>query len=164
MQIEPTLFADVVLNTNERYACSPAEPPPQWRGVVINAPSRVSFKAGETAGQYGAFAAIPICGFFFVDANFAGADQPMKLVAVDRQSGRSYSGAIVELDPSPEEPPPEDDGFTPQELAGVASGGYFNPNLADFVALPAKAAVYAVHVELRDYKSNVVVVEIAEQP
>jgi hypothetical protein len=165
MQIEPDVFADVPLNANERHACSPPQPAPDWRGVVIRAPSRVAFKPGETVGQHGAFVAIPICGYFSVEANFAGANEPMKLIAVNRRTGQSYSGPIVELDSSPEEPPPEEDEtYTPQQLAGLASGGYFNPNLTDYVALPAEAATYAIQVEFRNYKSNVVVVEVATLP
>ncbi|HEY6642889.1 hypothetical protein [Povalibacter sp.] len=165
MQIEPAVFADVPLNANERIACSPPEPAaPDWRGIVIRAPNRVYFKAGETVGDHGAFAAVPICGFFMAQASVQGVSEPMKLVAVDRSSGKSYSGPIVELDSSPDEPPPvEDEPYEPQSLQGLASGGYFNPNLIDFVALPARSAMYTVHVELRDYRSNPVDIELIER-
>lgn len=165
MQIEPAVFADVPLHSNEPHACSPAEPPPDWRGVTIRAPSRVSFKRGEVAGPYDSFAAIPICGFFFVDAQLHGADEPMQLIAVDQQSGQRYSGAIVELDPSPEDPPPDDDEPVPADAyAGIASGGYFNANLPDYVDLPVQSAVYRVHVEFRNHQSNAVLIELVLEP
>jgi hypothetical protein len=40
---------------------------------------------------------------------------------------------------------------------------YFNPNLADFVKLPHESAQYDVHIEYRDYKSNVVAITLVEE-
>jgi hypothetical protein len=164
MHIEPAVFADVPLYSNEPHECSPAEPPPDWRGVTIRAPNRVSFERGEVAGPYGSFAAIPICGFFVVDAQLQGADEPMQLIAVDQQSGKRYSGAIVELDPSPEVPPPDHEPVPAEEYADLAGGGYFNVNLPDYVDLPVQSAVYRVHIEFRNHQSNVVLIELVLEP
>jgi hypothetical protein len=113
-------------------------------------------------GEYGAFAAIPICGYYLLNVPAEPSDKPMRLVAVDRRTGTVYSGDIVELNPSPASPPPPSEPLTAEELEGLAAGGYFNPNLADYVRLPEKPAVYNVHVELREFRSNPVIIEIVE--
>ena len=56
------LFEQVPLNQRLPNPCSPAEPPLPWLGLVIQAPSLVSFKVGQPVD--GRFAAIPICGFY----------------------------------------------------------------------------------------------------
>ena len=40
----------------------------------------------------------------------------------------------------------------------------FNPNVADFVRLPARAARYRVWVEYRGYQSNQVRIELVAAP
>ena len=163
MDIDPKIFLDVPMNVSTQHACSPPDPGPRWRGVVIRGPRWVTFKKGETVGEHGAFVAIPICGYFMVDVQ-PGAIEPMKLIAQDRASGRIFAGPIIELDRSPDEPPPEAPPLDPAEAKGLASGGYFNPNLADFVALPRAAGRYDVHVEFRGFQSNVVSIELVEAP
>ncbi len=162
MDIDPQTFLEVPLNSREKHACSPPEQPPSWRGVVIRAPRQVRFKKGEVFGNSGAFAAIPICGFFFVDAQFQGVDEKMNIISQDRGTGRIFSGPLIELDASPDEPPPVESSPDPEQLKGIASGGYFNPNLADFISFPHIPATYDVHIEFRGFKSNVVTIEIRE--
>ncbi len=164
MKIDQKLFLNVPLNSNDPNPCSPPDPGPDWRGIKIQAPEQVLFKRGERVGEYGAFAAITICGYYLMDVPTVPWTQPMRLFAVDTTTGTGYSGDVIELDPSPEEPPPEDEEpLSPEEVKGLASGGYFNPNLADFVRLPEEPAVYNVHVEYRGFKSNVVTVALVEE-
>ena len=40
---------------------------------------------------------------------------------------------------------------------------YFNPNMADYVELPAVPASYAVHVENGRFKSNVVKIDVVRE-
>ncbi|NJM12151.1 MAG: hypothetical protein HC889_09940 [Synechococcaceae cyanobacterium SM1_2_3] len=51
----------------------------------------------------------------------------------------------------------------PATLKGIAIGSYFNPNLADYVKLPAVLASYAVHVEYGGFQSNAVKIEVARE-
>jgi len=162
MAIDQKLFLNVPLNSNEKNPCSPPEPGPTWRGILIQMPIQVKFKRGVRIGTQGAFAAIPICGYYLLDVPASPVKEPMRLFAVDKRTGKVYSGDVKELDPSPEAPPPESEPLSPEELKGLASGGYFNPNLADFVRLPEISAVYDVHVEFRKFPSNVATVEMVE--
>lgn len=162
MDIDPKSFLDVPLNRKGRHACSPPKPGPDWLGVIIRAPRLVKFQRGEVVGNYGAFAAIPICGFYRVEVRWEENPDPLKLVVVDRRTGQALSGPIIELDPSPIVPPPKGTPIDPQKTKGQTSGSYFNPNLADYVALPHTSATYDVHVEFREYKSNVVTIELIE--
>ncbi len=160
--MEPKVFLEVPLNTFERTNCSPPEPDPSWRGVVIQAPRRVSFKRGVRVGETKAFAAIPICGLYVLDVPFPVVEDVVQLVAQDKKTGKIYSGPIVELDPSPEAPHPGRPPLRKEDVEGLATGRYFNPNLADFVKLPEAPAVYEVYAEVRGIRSNLVTIEIVE--
>jgi hypothetical protein len=166
MNMDPKEFLDVPLNSKQRHGCSPAIPSdPKWRGVIIRAPRQVWFKPGEIIGRMGAFAAIPICAYHLVDVVAGGPPAPIILVATNRRTGQVFSGPITESDPSPRMPPPvQGPPLTARQVQGLASGGYFNPNLADFVPLPQESATYDIHVEFREFKSNVVTVELIETP
>jgi hypothetical protein len=162
MDMDPKEFLDVPLNVKKRHRCSPSNEDPNWRGVLIRAPAQVRFKEGERVGDYGAFAAIPVCGFFFMDIRLPPPD-PMKLVAVDRRTKQVFSAPIIELDPSPVIPPPSQRPVLPQDVKGMAGGGYFNPNLADYVQLPHISATYDVHIEYEGMKSNTVTIELIKE-
>ena len=163
MEINDNMFQEVQLNTNRQYACSPSPPKLNWKGVVIRAPKTVTFKHGEVVGTSGAFAAIPICGHSLVSASIE-PEKPMRIVAVNNSTGIVYSGEIVNLDPSPEAPPPlDEEPLSEEEVIGIDVGKYFNPNLAEFVKIPHEAAQYNVHIEFRDYKSNVVTINVVEE-
>lgn len=166
MDMDPKDFLDVPLNSKQRHGCSPAIPPdPKWRGVVIRAPRQVWFKPGEIIGRMGAFAAIPICAYHLVDVRPENPPPPMILVAMNRRTGQVFSGPITESDPSPRVPPPvQGPPLTARQVQGLSSGGYFNPNLADFVELPQESATYDIHVEFREFKSNTVTVELIKSP
>lgn len=163
MDMDPKEFLDVPLNVNQQHRCSPTHSDPRWRGVLIRAPSVVRFKEGETVGDYDAFAAIPICGYFHMDIQLGTPPEPMKLIAVDKRTKQVFSGPIIERDSSPDLPPPGELPVTPRQVQGLSGGGYFNPNLADFVELPRASATYDVHVEYRGFRSNVVTIELRKE-
>lgn len=152
-------FARVDLETETPSACSPAPPPPDWRGVVIRAPSVVRLARGVAPDRYGAAITIPICGYLCVDLVPDPPRGDVVLVAVDRASGARRSGELRSLDPSPVLPPPPRPKLRPSEIAGSV-GHYFNTNLAWFVPVPLAPATYAVHAEYRGYTSNEVVVRV----
>jgi hypothetical protein len=110
-------------------------------------------------GDYGAFAAIPICGYYLAEIRRDLPPEPLRIVAVDIKTKKSYAGPITELEKGIAAPPPPSPPRPPSARKSSA-GGYFNPNLADFVALPKATATYEVHVEFRDLKSNAVTIEL----
>jgi hypothetical protein len=160
--VDPKEFREIPLNTFEQTKCSPPEPDPSWRGIAIRGPRRVGFKRGVRVAEARAFAVIPICGLYRLDVLFPVGEDAIELFAEDRRTGRVYSGTVVETDSSPAEPHPGRPPLRKEDVEGMATGRYFNPNLADFVRLPAEPAIYDVHVEIRDTRSNVVMVEIIE--
>jgi hypothetical protein len=125
----------------------------------------VTFKPGQTFGEQKVFAKVPICGFYlFVpsvspDASF----EPMRCVAKDAETGKIYSGPIVDLNPGEPASPPETPPLEPADLEGFSSGGYFNVNLVDFARIPPGPGRYQVHVEGGRHRSNVVSIEIVRQ-
>lgn len=145
-------------------ACSPMPPGAAFKGILIDAPTEVAFKKGQRFGRSGAFARVPICGFYRLSP--ASPPKPgtileaMKLVAVDLETGQRYVGAMI--DPDPAEPPPPRPAPSRAALANVTVSGYFNPNLVEYVPLPARPAAYQVHVELDDMKSNTVKIRLVE--
>jgi len=161
MSVDETQFLHVPLNINIQTACSPKPPGPHWRGILIQAPRLVRFRRGTTVGNHGAFAAIPVCGYYLLDVPPRPTTKCMRLVAVDNRTCVFYSGEIVELDDNPDDPLPGEPS-PPEKRQGLAAGGFFNPNLADFVGLPVASAIYDVHVEFRGYRSNEVTIELVE--
>ncbi len=160
MTIDQETFLTVPLNSYEKNPCSPSVQNLSWRGILIQAPQQVHFKPGKTVGMYGAFAAIPICGFYLFDISKSPYQAPMCLYAIDKKHDKRYWGNVVELNTSSREPDPEEAPIPDSALEGKAVGGYFNPNLADFVKLPEEPALYDVYVEYMGYKSNIVPIEI----
>jgi hypothetical protein len=156
------VFVEVDLDSNQSNACSPADPGPSWRGILIRAPSRAPLRRDAPPDRHGAFATIPICGYFLLDVIPDPTDPGFVLTAVDRATRKSYSGEISSLDESPVEPPPPSPPRSPSELKGLAAGGYFNTNLLWFVELPAAPAVYEVVATFKGQTSNKVTVELFE--
>src|SRR2546423_8811780 len=91
MTIDDKTFAQVPLNTRERTACSPQNPGPEWRGILIQAPARAAHPASAGAGK--APKGVPVCGLYTLDMSALAASGPMMLVALDRQRGEIFKGA-----------------------------------------------------------------------
>lgn len=166
MAQDDSRFSQVPLNVDEQNPCSPPEPSPTFHGVVINAPKQVRFRPGDKIGETGAFAAIPICGVYSIDmGSETTTSEPLTLYALEKGGGNVYSGEVVSLDPSPRMPLPPGvaEKLAPKKEPGLFVGGYFNPNLADFVRLPQRSGTYDVHVQLRGLKSNTVSIELIRQ-
>jgi hypothetical protein len=160
MDMEPKTFLSVPLNEKGPNACSPPEPvDPRWLGILIRAPHKVRFKKNEVVGDYGAFAAIPVCGYYLAEIRRDLPAEPLRIVAVDVKTKKTYAGPITDLEKGIAAPPPSSPP-RPSPARKGSGGGYFNPNLADFVELPKSSATYDVHVEFRDLKSNVVTIEL----
>ena len=102
-----------------------------------------------------------MCGLYTLDVAALAASGPMVLVALDRQRGELFKGAVVDSDPSPDDPPPNRAPLDPTRYAGVATGSYFNPDLAKYVRLPLRPAIYEVFVEYGGAVSNRVMIEVS---
>lgn len=161
MEIDSRAFENVPFNTTEQSPCSPPIPGADWRGIVIQTPRRIVFTRKNAVASLQV--PLAICGFYLVPVPGEPVSTPMQLVAHDRRTGQTYTGEVSARDPSPEVPPPEAPPLTPEELEGLAAGSYFTLNLTEHLQLPAMPATYEVHVEFRDYRSSIVVVQVVEE-
>jgi hypothetical protein len=150
MDSEDKVFFEVELNGTEPTACSPADPGPAWRGIVIRAPKQIPVDSAK----------FPLCGFYNVDMASLEDGRPLTVRAVDTASGKMYGGFIQDSDESPEDPPPARPPRDPSLLEGMAVGGYFNPNLYDYFEMPRIAATYEVQVQFGGLLSNAVIVQV----
>ena len=170
-------FKKVETDSFVQTLCSPQPPDdPDFRGILINAPREVEFRQDVKVGPFGAFAFIPICGFFRlgVESMPPSANdfcEAMRLVARHHETNLKFTGPLVESpqrtvsqSPSAAAEPPQEADLPP----GFAVGGYFNSNMAQFLSLPQISATYDIHVELGDRDadhfviSNTVTVTIKE--
>jgi hypothetical protein len=158
------MFEKIQVGELSPNACSPQPTDAAFKGILINAPSEVSYKKGQRIGRRGVFARVPVCGYYRL-----GVPSPprrgtileaMTLVAVDVDTGRRYAGPM--MDPDPSVPPPAREPLPKAVVANITVSGYFNPNLAEYAPLPAKPATYEVHVELDNMKSNVMKIKLVE--
>jgi hypothetical protein len=152
MEDEDKIFFQVPLDSTAPSACSPVDPGPEWRGVMIRAPKDVPVATRR----------FPLCGFYNLDMASLEGDQPLVVYAVERASKRTYQAEIAEADASPEAPRPELEPVDPVLLEGMAVGGYFNHNLFDYLQLPATRGAYDVFVQFGREKSNTVTVNLID--
>lgn len=161
----PDPWKNVPINENRPCACSPAAPGVHWRGMVVNAPKQVKFKATDVIDEYGAFAAVPLCVYYMFDVPAVPVHENYKITAVNTKSGQRYEGEIIDLDPGTDLPPPAElaPPTPPPDVTGLASGGYMNPNIINYVALPRESATYEVTLSFRGFKSNSVTIQLIKQ-
>lgn len=156
-------FKKIETDTFVQNRCSPQPPDdPNFRGILINAPGEVRFRPGDRIGPFGAFAFIPVCGFYRLGV----ASMPPHatdfcdafcLVARQHKTGLEFTGALVEPAQgalASEHPPVPDPSLERKVPPGFAVGGYFNVNAAQFVSLPPFSATYDILVELGDRDSD----------
>jgi len=168
-------FEDVVIDSRKENACSPVEPEGPFLGIMIQAPRKVAFKKDrdEHATLFPrptGFAKVPICGFFMVPGvvfeKYVDVLSALRIVAVNKVLDKVFTGYVA--NPMPSDPVPIRPDLTPEQLANIVSGGYFNPNLTERVPLPQVPAVYEVHVELGEkdsedfMESNRVIIELVK--
>lgn len=159
-KMDQNLFQNVRLNMNERNACSPDNPGPNWRGIRIQAPDSALIRHGKKGAE---FSIIPLCGLYTIDVADLLDGKPMVIVARDQRTGTLYRGDVVIRRHVHDVPDPEERKVTPEQVKNLATSSYFNRNVAEFVALPQWPAVYEVHVEFGGLKSNKVVVRLVDR-
>ena len=166
------MFKAVTINSRSHNPCSPEEPGHRLLGILINAPKKVSFKKRDASERGKTLAIVPICGLYLLkvkdQAKYSRkVEEAMGLVAVSKETGEEYSGRSVE--PVPEIPDAPQPSLSPEQLADMPTGGYFNPNLAEQLPLPPARGFYDAYVKLgerdsTDYlKSKVITIEIIEE-
>jgi len=151
-------FEDVTEGSYLSFECSPEIDDPDFRGILLNAPTIVTFSPGKSNPINGAFAPVIVCGAFVfdystldLDGNFA---DSIVMVAVDEKSRNSFRGTMTGVEnpvPMPEKLDDEENG---SDFAEDIIGGYFNPNLAVIMGLPIREADYVVYALLGPYESN----------
>lgn len=153
---DDSAFGKVVLGSDDQYPCSPPEPDPFWRGIVIKAPRVAALRNRDESNPQ--FPRVPICGYYMLVDSREISEGALEVVAIDVNSKEVYRGRVVD-EPDSDEMPPPDDGSDPTYNT-VAFGGYFNINLARYVKLPGKEATYDVSLQWADEKSNVVRIQL----
>lgn len=172
-------FKKVETDTFVQNLCSP-EPLDRniFQGILIKAPKEVTFQRGDRIGPFGAFAFIPVCGFYelgleSIPSSVTDICESIRVVARHHTTDAEFFGPLVQPVEgtalpvaSPELDPPQ----KPQVPPGFTVGGYFNSNVAQYLDLPQISASYDIHTELGDrdgdpfITSNTVTVNIIELP
>ena len=134
------------------HADSPKPPNAQWRGVMITAPAETVLSPRQPM--------ILIRGTYRISGDNYPAKDTLKLVALDVQTKKEYSGVAGQQDPSrsiprPLSPPPD-----PQKLARMVFSGFFNADLVATLKLPPAPATYRVRAELGPIVSNDVTIKV----
>jgi len=157
-------FLKVELNSDSENDCSPqVDPEEDFSGIVIAAPSEVIFELGKPSSD-GQFAAMPICGFYQLDMADMMKNATIRLFAKNIETEEIYNGAMLEQDPGSEAPLPFDEPpMNPEDFRGQFIGAYFNPNLPNYVNIPALPAKYQVLVQIGETKSNIVEIEVKKK-
>jgi hypothetical protein len=132
-----------------------------FRGLLLQAPTDVWFQPGQRDPLFGAFARMLVCGIYCFDANYLDLRERflerIVLVAVDVVQHRAYSTRLRAIPNAIAVPSPLDGmPLSAADWAGRSVTGYFNPNLAEILPLPAEETSYVVYAALGTYLSNVV--------
>ena len=154
MEFKPQTFSSIPINRMEQNDCSPANPGPEWRGILINAPVEMGFALGETR------IILPICGYYHLDMESLLESQLLKFYVFRIGEDHIFSGFLLDKDPSPQAPEPFSTEVKKEDLKGVSLGSYFNPNLLDYVNVPLITGKYQIFVEYGGMKSNTVTVKV----
>lgn len=161
-------FDAVVAGSLLSTPCTPELPEDDFdfRGIRIAAPARVEFRPGATDPLFGAFARLTVCGVYCFDSNYLDLREQflerLVLVAVDTARHRAYCGTMQAVPNAVLGPDPfEGLALTEADWAGRDVTGYFNPNLAEVLPLPAAEATYVAYAALGSYVSNALRIDVA---
>lgn len=159
MKYEPQSFSKIELNSSAENSCSPAEKHPGWIGIEINAPTKVVV-SGEDENI-----AIPICGLYNLSLiDISKSSDGLQIHIHVKELNKTFSGFMIDEDHGTDAPKPmrvEKKERVIEE--GVLLGGYFNPDIRDYVSFPLKEGVYSVSVEYGGEVSNQVEIQVVLQ-
>ncbi len=154
MEYNPESFSKVIINSREENVCSPKKPEITWRGILINVPVEIIVKPLEDS------VIIPLCGFYHLDLSKMHHAEALKFTVIQTEPKVTFVGLFLDEDPSPQAPNPDDEPVNPEDLKGMSTSTYFNPNLLQYVHFPAIPGDYKVYVEYAGSKSNIALFKI----
>ncbi|MEZ4301228.1 MAG: hypothetical protein R3B70_40210 [Polyangiaceae bacterium] len=165
MPTEPD-FAAVPMGSFVRCRQSPDPEDSDFRGLLLAAPTRVTFNPGRRDPMQDSFEAIPVCGTYVFDVNHLGLqDQLVEhtvLVAVEARTMAVYTSAVAEVTG-----PPRGSGSlfdVPESIGPAWITGHFNVDLAALLDLPPAEADYHVYAVLGEHASNALHIEVRREP
>lgn len=154
MRTIPPLFETIQLDRMAESACTPPLGGWDYRGIKLNAPTKVIISEEFV---------LPLCGAWkfsekFVN-KFKDIDNEIVIVVTDMKTFKSYSSNLRK--PGWQYPEIGKSIGTNEELETNTTGGWFNIDVYDYIQnLPQKPAKYLIYALVGDVKSNVVEVEI----
>ena len=159
------VFEPVSLGSSRRWDTSPRLEERTFRGIRLNAPAQVFYSAGEADRLSGAFAPVLVCGtcrFKYDTLGLNGSFIPaIVFVATERQTHECFAGRIAPAgNPATSPSPLPRRGLREADFADMVITEYFNPNLAQVLALPPRDADYVVCATLGPYTSNAVSIRV----
>ena len=154
MKTIPPLFETVQLGPFEETACSPELGGWDYRGIKLNAPTKVIVNE-----EY----ILPLCGSWVFSKkflnNFNNIDSAIVIVVTDMRTFKSYSSSLQR--PGLQYPKTGKAVGTDEELETNTTTSWFNIDLYDYIAnLPQKPGKFQIYALVGEVKSNVVEVEI----
>lgn len=156
-------FDEIDEHSFESNACSPEIEDPDWRGIALNAPSLVKYTPGAEGPLDLAFARALLCGYAHFDYTTLGLQgaflESILFVATNTETNDVYTGKLEIVENAiPDDFDDEDD--SPEDLAALSIGEYFNINIAAVAQLPEGSAEYKIHATLGEFRSNVITMRI----
>lgn len=148
------LFASPFFSAQETPE-SPKPPQPQWRGVMIAAPTEAKLSLKQPM--------IIVRGTYRISGANYPANDRIKLVAINIATKREFSGYAGQRDASPDVPPPDSEKADPAVLKRMVFSGFFNADLVATVKLPWTSASYRVRAEFGTIPSNEVTIQVLNQ-
>ena len=154
MKTIPSLFESVQLGPTEESACSPQLGGWDYRGIKLNAPTRVI-----VTEEY----ILPLCGGWQFSEKFLNRFRNIfsmvVIVVTDKITFKSYSASLRK--PGLEYKDKSKSIGTDEELENNTSSVNFNIDLYNYIPdLPQKPGKYQIYALVGEVKSNVVEVEI----
>ena len=155
MKTIPQLFETVQLGPSGESACSPGLGGWDYRGIKLNAPTKVIISEEFV---------LPLCGAWKFSgkflSKFRNISSAIVIVVTDMATFKSYSGNLQEPWATKNK-----DGrkvvATDEELEESTAASRFNIDVYDYVRdLPQKPGKYLIYALVGDVKSNVVEVDI----
>jgi hypothetical protein len=139
----------------EEFPDSPKPANPQWRGVLIAAPARTVLTLRQPM--------VIVRGTYRIQGTNYPARDRLKLVAVDLNSKKEYSGLAGQRDASPDAPRPPSKQPDPETFKRMVFSGFFNADLVATLGLPRVSASYRVWAELGPIRSNEITLHVVAQ-
>lgn len=158
-------FKAIELGGDTQTACSPTQSQDDdFVGVAINVPLEVTFTLTDD-DENARLKYFPLCGYYQLDMAELIKDATINLYVLNVETEHVNKGAMIEQDAGTEAPLPFDlPPLSAEDVEGQLSAAFFNPNVADYVSIPAVEAEYKVVVKVGDTRSNVMDVSVKLAP